>query len=76
MSREKMDYRYNIARINQLFPNSGTLTVSEAAEWLKCDRHTVTEMIRKRKLPAVNISLGGKNAKWRIAVEALARLCS
>ena len=76
MAREKLDFRANIARINELYPNSGTLTVTEVAGFLKCDRHSVTELIKKRKLTAVNSSSGGKNAIWRISVEALARVCS
>ena len=77
MGRERKDYRSNITMISDMFPGSGMLTVAEVASFLKCDRHTVTAMIDNGKLPAVNISTGKKgNARDRVSVEALARVCS
>lgn len=73
MPREKLDYRTNIARLGEMFPGEGMLTVSEAARWLKIDRQKVTALIRKGRLPAVEVGLGKKNSVYRIAVEALAR---
>ena len=57
MPREKMDYRANIARINESFPGRGMLTVDEAASWLSVTRKTVTALIERKAnpLPAVNI---------------------
>lgn len=76
MAREKEDYRTNLARIETMFPGEGMLTVSQAARWLKVDRHKVTALIEARRLQAVNVGLGKKNSSYRIAVESLARFSS
>lgn len=76
MAREKEDYRTNLARIEMMFPGEGMLTVSQAAKWLKVDRHKVTGLIISRRLPAVDVGLGKKNSSYRISVEALARFSS
>lgn len=76
MPREKLDYRTNIARIGEMFPGEGMLTVSEVARWLKVDRHKVTGLIRNGRLPAVEVGFGKKNSIYRVAVEALARFSS
>ena len=73
MAREKADYRANLARLEEEFPNMGMLTVDEVARWLKVDRHTVTALIKKKRLPAVDVGLGRYNAKYRVSVESLAR---
>ena len=76
MPREKTDYRTNLMRIETMFPDEGMLTVSQAARWLKVDRHKVTNLIERGKLAAVDVGLGKKNASYRISVESLARFSS
>ena len=76
MAREKADYRANLSRIVEMFQDAGMLTVSEAARWLKCDRHKVTALIERGRLTAVNVGLGKENAAWRVSVESLARFSS
>ena len=78
MSREKTDYRANIARIRESFPGRGMLTVEEAASWLSVTRKTVTALIERKAnpLPAVNIGRSAKYKTYRISVEALARFSS
>lgn len=73
MPREKEDYRANLSRLREEFPNDGMLTVEQVAKWLKVDRHTVTALIKKKRLPAVDVGLGRYNAKYRVSVESLAR---
>ena len=76
MAREKADYRANIVRIEEMFPGEGMLTVSQAAKWLKVDRHKVTALIEHGRLVGVSVGVGKKNKTWRVSVEALARFSS
>jgi hypothetical protein len=77
MAREKKDYRANLASIREMFPDSGMLTVLQAAAWLAVDRRTVTALIERSRdpLPAVDVGKG-KNKVYRVSVEALARFSS
>lgn len=78
MAREKADFRANIARIRESFPQKGMLTVDEAAAWLDVTRKTVTALIERRvnPLPAVNVGASSKYKSYRISIEALARFSS
>ncbi|MBQ2876975.1 MAG: helix-turn-helix domain-containing protein [Clostridia bacterium] len=76
MAREKNDYRGNIIRIENMFPGEGMLTVTQAAKWLRCDRHKVAALIERGRLTAVNIGSGKERAIWRVPVESLARFSS
>lgn len=78
MSREKTDFRANIARIRESFPQKGMLTVDEAAAWFGVTRKTVTALIERKvnPLPAVNVGSSSKYKSYRISIEALARFSS
>ena len=76
MAREKADFRANVVRIEEMFPGEGMLTVSQAAKWLKVDRHKVAALIERGRIEAVNVSIGKQRAAWRVSVEALARFSS
>ena len=76
MARERCDFRANIVRIEEMFPGEGMLTVSQAAKWLKVDRHKVASLIERGKIAAVNVGTGKQKASWRVSVEALARFSS
>ena len=43
MPREKEDYRANIERLNEVFPDKDALTASDIARFLGIDRRTVTD---------------------------------
>ena len=78
MAREKADFRANMARIRESFPQKGMLTVEEAAEWLSVTRKTVTSLIERKvnPLPAVNVGTSARYKSYRISIEALARFSS
>jgi hypothetical protein len=78
MAREKVDFRANIARLRESFPQKGMLMVDEAAAWLDVTRKTVTALIERKSnpLPAVNVGASSKYKSYRISIEALARFCS
>lgn len=77
MSREKTDYRANIANIKEIFPDVGALTVAQTAKWLSVDPRTVKSLIQRRCNPLTAIDIGtGKNKVYRVPIEALARFTS
>lgn len=42
MSREKQGYRETIAQLNEMFPEQGMLSKTEAAKFLGVDRKTIS----------------------------------
>lgn len=54
------------------FPD--VLTVSEAARLLRVDSRTVIAMINDKRLPAADISKGGRRREFRIARSAVEKL--
>lgn len=42
MSREKQGYRDTIAQLNEMFPDKGMLSKTEAAKFLGVDRKTIS----------------------------------
>lgn len=70
--REKDGYRDAIALIGMMFPDKKMLTVEETASALCCGRRTVTSLIEKGKLPAVDVGLG-KYRIYRVSVKDLAK---
>lgn len=71
--REKQGYRENLEIIGEAFPGKHMLTVEEVSDYLGCDRKTITRLIEKGKLVAIDIG-SGKNSHYRVPVRELARL--
>lgn len=71
--REKDGYRDQLARLNELYPNRVTLSVSETAKALGIDRRTVVRLIDEKKLVAMNIGERGKNKRYIIPLTAVAK---
>lgn len=71
--REKDGYRDQLARLNELYPNRVTLSVSETAKALGIDRRTVVRLIDAKKLVAMNIGERGKNKRYIIPLTAVAK---
>ena len=72
--REAEGYRNVIAAIREVYGMEvQALTVEQVAKCLSCDRRTVTALIEKKRLHAVDISNGKKHSQYRIPIESLAR---
>lgn len=71
--REKEGYRENLALIVEAFPGKKMLTVEEVADYLGCHRSTITGLIKRGKLVAIDVGIGKYNV-YRIPVRELARL--
>lgn len=69
--RENQGYRDTYADIRATF-NVGLLTVKQVAEYMNCDHRTITRLIQKKKLPAIDLS-AGVNHQYRVTIDALAR---
>ena len=75
MAREKEGYRDNIELLGEAFPGKKMLTVEEVADYLCCDRRTITGLIEKGKLVAINVGMGKYNV-YRVPVREVARFSS
>lgn len=73
MAREKEGYRENLELLGEAFPGKKMLTVEEVSDYLGCDRRTITGLIEKGKLVAVDIGMGKYNV-YRVPVREVARL--
>ena len=73
MAREKEGYRENLELLGEAFPGKKMLTVEEVSAYLGCDRRTITGLIEKGKLVAVDIGMGKYNV-YRVPVREGARL--
>ena len=72
--RESEGYRETIGSIREAYGMEiQALTLAQAAKCLNCDRRTVTVLIAKKKLHAVDLSIGKKNHNYHIPIDALAR---
>ena len=71
----EINYRAAIQQIREKYPNADSLTVSEVASYLNCDRRKVNRLIAAKKLGAVDIGLGINNI-YRIPISDLARMLS
>ena len=72
--REAEGYREVLLAIREAYGMEiQALTVPQAATCLNCDERTIKMLIAKKKLYAVDISLGKKNHRYRSPVDALAR---
>ena len=74
--RDKQGYREQIERLAEIYPNKITLTINEAATALGVDRRTMTLLIEKKRIPATNVSTGGKNKHYIIPITAIARFAA
>ena len=73
MPREIEGYRENLALISEAFPGKKMLSVDEVADYLGCNRKTITRLIENGKLVAIDVGTG-KNSHYRVPVRELARL--
>ena len=71
MAREKEYYRERLAYIRENYGDN--LNLAQAAKYLGKDRRTVERYIRKRMLPATDVSTG-VNKQYLISACALANL--
>jgi excisionase family DNA binding protein len=72
--REAEGYREVLLAIREAYGMEiQALTVPQVATCLNCDGRTVKMLIEKKKLHAVDLSLGKKNHRYRIPLDALAR---
>lgn len=71
MAREKEYYRERLSYIRERYGDN--LNVAQAAEYLGKDRRTVQRFIKKRMLPATDVSTG-KYKQYIISASALANL--
>lgn len=69
--REREGFRETLAMILERYPGKTMLSVEEAAICLGCDRRTITKIIERKKLPAVDIGLGNYRI-YRISTHNLA----
>ena len=72
MSREIEGYRDALAEIMEAYPGKKMLSVKEAAEFLNCDRRTVTALVDRGELVGCNVGLG-KYKIYRVSVKDLAK---
>lgn len=72
MARETEGYREALEQVLEAFPGKKMLTVEEVAEFLGCDRRTVTALIGRGRLPGVNVGIG-KYKIYRVSVKDLAK---
>lgn len=78
MSREKIDYRDQLAliyeRIERLFPdNLGYLKAEEVAKILDCNVKTVYERAKDRRNPLPSKNIGGTRKILRFPIAGLVR---
>lgn len=69
--REKIDFRDNLQRIDEHFPNKETLTITDVANYTGIDRKKIG-----KDLGDYFTKLGGKGQRKYITKVALARLLS
>ena len=73
MAREKEGYRENLEILGEVFPGKKMLTVEEVSDYLGCDRRTITNLIKKGRLVAIDLGSGKYNV-YRVPVREVARL--
>jgi len=56
MAREKENYRDNLQRLDERFPDKELLNVKEAAVWLGVDPRTVPKLLGSKVLPGSKVS--------------------
>ena len=72
--RERQGYREMIEALAVVYPGKISLTVEEAAKALDVDRRTVKALIDNNKLPAVDVSMGDKYARYLIPITSIAKM--
>ena len=65
MPREIEGYRENLALICEAFPGKKMLSVDEVADYLGCNRKTITRLIESGKLVAIDVGTG-KNSHFAL----------
>lgn len=71
MAREIEGYREALEQVLEAFPGKKMLAVEEVAEFLGCDRRTVTALVDKGKLKGVDLGLGVYKV-YRVSAKNLA----
>lgn len=71
--REKEGYRENLALLSEAFPGRKMLSVEETADYLGCNRKTITSLIESGKLVAIDIGTG-RYSHYRVPIREVARL--
>lgn len=72
--RENEHFRETLADIRTTFgADVKMLTVAQVASYLNCDRRSVANLIKKRKLAAADINPYGSYGVYRVQTEELAR---
>lgn len=72
--RECVGYREQIEALALVYPGKVSLTISETAKALGIDRRTVKALIERKKLYAIDISMGDKYTRYLIPITAIAKI--